>query len=131
MHAGRGLFLPTLDQLNSAKQEQDSRVVTWGSVVRHKTMKVHGPASVVLSEVLHKWLVSYVRYTRIHVLGATNGKDELVFMSWSGNEMTFSMVSAHILTPFGRSQRLNKVKVDAAAFRKAAVSVVHERHAHL
>ena len=118
----------TLEELEKAKHEQDSWVVT---VFKHKTLKAHGPASVVLSETLHKWLVSYVRYMSIHVPGVSSRKEEFVFMSWSGKDMTTSMVSAQINSFWQKSTGNRTVRVKAAAFRKAAVSIVHMEHAHL
>uniref|UniRef100_A0A6P8J4E2 Uncharacterized protein LOC116308589 n=1 Tax=Actinia tenebrosa TaxID=6105 RepID=A0A6P8J4E2_ACTTE len=118
----------TMGELSKAKKEKGSYVVT---VFNHKTLKAHGPATVVLSETLNKWVLVFVVHMRNHIPGASRRKDEHVFPSWSGKAMSSSMVSAQINSLWQKCTGNRKERVNAASFRKAAVSVVHENHSHL
>ena len=117
----------TLGELRKAKTEGNQVVV---DVLKHKTMKYHGPATVVLSATIHKWLLSFVSYMRHRLTGVTREDADRVFISWSANAMTSSMITAQINSFWQRSTG-SPDRVSATSFRKAAVSAVHSDHAHL
>ena len=113
----------TLGELRKAKNEDNQVVV---DVLKHKTMKYHGPATVVLSPTIHKWVLAFVTHMR-----HKQDKDEdRVFLSWSAKCMTSSMITAQI-NSFWQRATGNGDRVSATSFRKAAVSAVHSDHAHL
>lgn len=117
----------TLGELRKAKNEGNQLVV---DVLKHKTMKYHGPATVVLSSSIHKWLLAFVSFMRHRLTGVTRENEDRVFVSWSAKAMTSSMVTAQINSFWQRSTG-KADRVSATSFRKAAVSAVHSDHAHL
>ena len=117
----------TLGELRKAKNEGNQLVV---DVLKHKTMKYHGPATVVLSSSIHKWLLAFVSFMRHRLTGVTRENEDRVFISWSAKDMTSSMITAQINSFWQRSTG-KADRVSATSFRKAAVSAVHSDHAHL
>ena len=117
----------TFGELRKAKNEGNQLVV---DVLKHKTMKYHGPATVVLSSSIHKWLLAFVSFMRHRLTGVTRENEDRVFVSWSAKAMTSSMVTAQINSFWQRSTG-KADRVSATSFRKAAVSAVHSDHAHL
>ena len=117
----------TLGELRKVKNEGNQLIV---DVLKHKTMKYHGPATVVLSSSIHKWLLAFVSFMRHRLTGVTRENEDRVFVSWSAKAMTSSMVTAQINSFWQRSTG-KADRVSATSFRKAAVSAVHSDHAHL
>ncbi|EDO28775.1 predicted protein [Nematostella vectensis] len=116
----------TLRDLDRATKDGDEMIVT---ILKHKTSASAGPAHVVLSPTVFTWLKAYVKYMRNKVSGAGTDPDEKVFISFTASEMTSSMISAQLNSFWQKA--VEKIRVNAASFRKAAVSVVHEEHQHL
>ncbi|KAK3720320.1 hypothetical protein QZH41_020401 [Actinostola sp. cb2023] len=83
----------TLGELRKAKKDNDQMVVT---VMNHKTLVSHGPANVVLSPMVLKWLQAFITYMRNHLAGAGTSDSCKIFLSWSAKEMSSSMVSAQL-----------------------------------
>lgn len=117
----------TLGELRKAKNEGNQLVV---DVLKHKTMKYHGPATVVLSSSVQKWLLAFVSFMHHRLTGVTRENEDRVFVSWSAKAMTSSMITAQINSFWQRSTGKAE-HVSATSFRKAAVSAVHSDHAHL
>lgn len=117
----------TLGELRKAKNEGNQLVV---DVLKHKTMKYHGPATVVLSSSVQKWLLAFVSFMHHHLMGVTRENEDRVFISWSAKAMTSSMITAQINSFWQRSTGKAE-HVSATSFRKAVVSAVHSDHAHL
>ena len=59
------------------------------------------------------------------------GSDDPLFISFTANTMSSSMVSAQLNSFWKNATDKVLVRVHAASFRKAAVSAVHEIHGHL
>ncbi|EDO27707.1 predicted protein [Nematostella vectensis] len=116
----------TLRDLDRATKDGDEMIVT---ILKHKTSASAGPAHVVLSPTVFTWLKAYVKYMRNKVSGAGTDPDEKVFISFTVSEMTSFMISAQLNSLWQKA--VGKIRVNAASFRKAAVSVVHEEHQHL
>ncbi|XP_048578760.1 uncharacterized protein LOC5499247 [Nematostella vectensis] len=116
----------TLRDLDRATKDGDEMIVT---ILKHKTSASAGPAHVVLSPTVFTWLKAYVKYMRNKVSRAGTDPDEKVFISFTASEMTSSMISAQLNSFWQKA--VEKIRVNAASFRKAAVSVVHEEHQHL
>lgn len=93
-------------------------------------MKYHGPATVVLSSSVQKWLLAFVSFMHHRLMGVTRENEDCVFVSWSAKAMTSSMITAQINSFWQRSTGKAE-HVSATSFRKAAVSAVHSDHAHL
>ena len=90
----------TLGEFRKAKDEGNQLVV---DVLKHKTMKYHGPATVVLSSSIHKWLLAFVSFMRHRLTGVTRENEDRVFISWSAKDMTSSMITAQINSFWQRS----------------------------
>lgn len=118
----------TLGELKKARQENDQMIVT---VMKNKNLAAQGPATIVLSPLVMKWIKAFVTHMRNHVYDAGNGDNDYVFISWSAKQMTSSMISGQINSCCQKSMGKNLDRVCAASFRKAAVTVVHENHPHL
>jgi len=118
----------TLGELRKAKKDNDQMVVT---VMHHKTLVSHGPATVVLSPMVLKWLQAFITYMRNHLAGAGTSDSCKIFLSWSAKEMSSSMVSAQLNSCWQKAMGKQMERVCAASFRKAAVTAVHENHAHM
>ena len=118
----------TLGELAKATPDKGQIVVT---VMKHKTLTSLGPAHLVLSPTIYTWLQAFVKFMRNKIPGAGTRSDDHVFISSSGNAMSSSMVSAQLNSFWQKATGKVLVRVNAAAFRKAAVSAVHEEHEHL
>ena len=57
--------------------------------------------------------------------------DDHVFISYTANAVSSSMISAQLNSFWQKATDKLLVRVNAEAFRKAAVSTVHEEHGHL
>ena len=101
-------------------------------VVKHKTLTSLGPAHLVLSPTIYTWLQAFVKVMRNKIPGAGTSSDDHVFISSTGNAMSSVVHGLAQLNSFWQKATGNVlVRVNAAAFRKAAVSAVHEEHGHL
>ena len=118
----------TLGDLRKAKVEDGQVVVT---VFKHKTLKAHGPATVVLNPTIHKWLMVFVSHMRHRLYGVSAHDHDALFVSWTAKSMSSSMISAQLNSCWQKAVGKDADRVSATAFRKAAVSVVHEQHGHL
>ena len=116
----------TLGDLEKAKKQDNQNVV---DVLKHKTVRYHGQATVVLNAAIHKWVLAFVSHMRGQLAGASCEKEDRVFLIWSGKQMGSSMISGQINSFWQRATGSNE-PVSTTAFRKAAVSAVHSDHAH-
>ena len=70
-------------------------------------------------------------FMRNKMPGAGMSSDDHVFISYTANAMSSSMISTQLNSFWQKATDKLLVRVNAAAFRKAAVSAVHEEHGHL
>ena len=99
--------------------------------MKHKTLTSLGPAHLVLSPTIYTWLQAFVKFMRNEIPGAGMSSDDHVFIGYTANTMSSSMISAQLNSFWQKATDKLLVRVNAAAFRKAAVSAVHEEHGHL
>ena len=118
----------TLGELAKAKPDNGQMVV---NVVKHKTLTSLGSAHLMLSPTICKWKQASLTFMRNKTPGAETGSNDHVFISSTGNTMSSSMVSAQLNSFWQKATDKVLVRVNAASFRKAAVSAVHEQHGHL
>ena len=118
----------TLGELTKATSDKGQMVVT---VMKHKTLTSLGPAHLVLSPTIYTWLQAFVKFMRNEIPGAGMSSDDHVFISYTANAMSSSMISAQLNCFWQKATDKLLVRVNAAAFRKAAVFAVHEEHGHL
>ena len=115
----------TIGELQKARKDGDDMLVT---VMKDTTVVTHGPASVVLSLTVLKWLQTFVKHMRNKVPGAGICSDDKVFISWTANEMSSSAISAQLNSFWQKAIGKELNRVCATSFRKAAVSEIHENH---
>ena len=118
----------TIGELKNATSDGEAMVV---NVMKHKTAVTHGPATIVLSPTVFKWLQAFVTHLRNNLPGVGSSKDDKVFLSWTASEMSSSMISAQLNSFWQKSMGKEQDRICAASFRKAAVSEVHENHENL
>lgn len=84
----------TLSEYKSSALKSGQFVVC---VHRHKTVKTHGPAEVVIDQVLHKNIETFIKYFR-----PKTDKTEL-FVSWNGNLMEAGLIIQAFATELGHA----------------------------
>ena len=118
----------TLAEFNNAQKEDGSFVV---KVKNHKTFTSHGPAAVVMSPKIHKWMKIHVCNTRNKLDNADTSPKSCVFLTWTQKKMHSSHVGAQINSIWGKVFGKDCSSGGATAFRKAAVSAVQEQSEEL
>ena len=118
----------TLGELQNAISDGEFMVA---NVMKHKTAVTHGPAAIVLSPTVFKWLQAFVTHMRNNLPGVGSSKDDKVFLSWTASQMSSSMISAQLNSFWQKAMGKEQDRICAASFRKAAVSEVHENHENL
>ena len=113
----------TLAEFNKAQKEDGSFVV---KVKNHKTFTSHGPAAVVMSPMIHKWMKIYVSNIRNKLDNVDTGPKSYVFFTWTQKKMHSSHVGAQINSIWEKVFGKDCSSGGATAFRKAAVSAVQE-----
>jgi len=108
----------TRDQVLQAKNINDQYVV---SVSRHKTSAFHGPAKLVLTKGLHKWLMVFVR--KILPIIPADSDSKLMFTSWTGEPI--DNIGRCFQTTM---RRAGLHDITCTLFRKSAVSKIHQIH---
>lgn len=107
----------TMEEFNNMHEKGDRYVI---SVMKHKTVHIHGPALIVLSEKLKAWLILFVKMMRPHVTSTS----DLVFLTWNGQPMTSSQINKALQSVFKKATV--STKITSTSFRKAAVTNMHE-----
>lgn len=110
-------------EFRKAQKLDDSFVV---KVTKHKTYETHGPANVVLTPTLHNWMNIFIRKFRNPVADSQHGDAEPVFLSWGNRAMDSSQVGSQMNSCWGKVFGKEVSTGGATAFRKAAVSAVHQ-----
>ena len=112
-----------LAEFNNAQKEDGSFVV---KVKNHKTFTSHGPAAVVMSPMIHKWMKIDVSNIRNKLDNVDTGPKSYIFLTWTQKKMHSSHVGAQINSIWGKVFGKDCSSGGATAFRKAAVSAVQE-----
>lgn len=118
----------TLGEFRKAVADEREMVVT---VFQHKTLETHGPVNVVLTETIHKWMKIFVASMRHRIPGVSPRDDSNLFLTWSGKDMSSSMVSSQINSCWQKAMGKQSDRINAASFRKASVTIVHDKHPKL
>ena len=113
----------TLGELNKGTKEDECFVVR---VKDHKTFTTHGPVNIVLESVLFKYVSIFIEKFKNQLDGVSTDANAPVFMTWNNGKMKSSQVGAQIGSCWGKVFSKDTSLGGATAFRKAAVSAVHE-----
>ena len=113
----------TLKEIERANLEDECFVVR---VKNHKTLYPHGPVNVVFDRSLHKYTEIFIRKFRNSLEDVNTAGDAPVFITWNQGKMTSSQVGAQIGSCWSKVFRKDLSSGGATAFRKVAVSAVHE-----
>ena len=101
------------------KFKQDGEYVIL--VKAHKTLSTHGPARVIMSEKLFRWVDIYAKEVRSKVSG---DERHLVFLSWNGEQLCSSQINKAIKSI--RKKAEVSGNPSSTLFRKSAVSGFHK-----
>uniref|UniRef100_A0A7M5V265 Uncharacterized protein n=2 Tax=Clytia hemisphaerica TaxID=252671 RepID=A0A7M5V265_9CNID len=103
------------------------------SVIDHKTLDTSGPCVIALEDDLYKALKIYIKYFRNKLEGINRSKTSPVFVSWSGNKMSSSMVTGQIKSYWSKCVGLtaNKPTFSTTKVRKFAVTKTYEERPDL
>ena len=115
----------TLGDLEKAKASNDQMVVT---ILKHKTLTACGPTNLVLGPKVYNWLQNFVRFMRNNIPEVGKDPDDYVFLTITGKKMLSSMITTQLGSFWQRALNERNIRVNAASFRKAAVSQVHDRN---
>ena len=118
----------TLQEFERATKEDGCAVVR---VHNHKTLFSHGPVNVVLDQSLHRYTAIFIEKFRNRIEGTTTDGNAPVFVTWNQGGMTSSHVGAQIGSCWGKVFGREISSGGATAFRKAAVSAVHQGNEEL
>lgn len=113
----------TLGEFNKGTKEDECFVVR---VKDHKTFTTHGPVNIVLESVLFKYVSIFIEKFRNQLDGVSTDANAPIFMTWNNGKMKSSQVGAQIGSCWGKVFGKDTSLGGATAFRKAAVSAVHE-----
>ncbi len=113
----------TLREFGQASKDDDCFVVR---VKDHKTFTMHGPVSVVFNASLYQYTQIFVDKFRNQLDGGNTSGDSAVFLSVTAKKLTSSQVGSQIGSCWGKVFGRETSSGGATAFRKAAVSAVHE-----
>lgn len=117
----------TLGEFHHAKLEDNVCMVY---VMKHKTASTSGPVVLAFSTSLYNDCRVYIDKIRNKIPGVGVEPSDLVFISWSGRQMTSSMIGDQFNAFFQRATtknllERNKRKLTATLVRKSFVSTVH------
>lgn len=113
----------TLRQFEEATKEDECFVVR---VKDHKMFTTHGPVNVVFTASLYKYTQIFIKNFRNCLGDVSIDGDSPVFLSVNQRKMMSSQVGAQIGSCWGKVFGKETSLGGATAFRKAAVSAVHE-----
>lgn len=113
----------TLGEFRKAHEEDGCLVV---KVKNHKTFTTHGPAHLILSSSLHQWMEIFISKFRNSIANGNNDDAAKVFLTWSNQPMQSSQIGCQIGSCWGKVFGKEAGAGGATAFRKAAVSAVHQ-----
>ena len=113
----------TLDEFKNVKEEDGCFVA---KVKNHKTFTTHGLVHLVFSVTLYKYVEIYITRFRNKLGDVDKDGKAPVFLTWSQCKMQSSQVGAQIGSCWGKVFGKESPFGGATAFRKAAVSAVHD-----
>ena len=113
----------TLGEFCKAQEEDGSFVI---KIRKHKTFTTHGHANIVLSPSLHQWMNIFVSKFRNSLENAPTQDTAEVFLTLNSQPMRPSAVGSQIGSCWAKVFGKEAGTGGATAFRKAAVSAVHQ-----
>ena len=114
----------TLKEFEQARKDEDCIIVF---VKDHKTFTKHGPVNVVFNATLYQYTQIFVAKFRNQLNGVNVSGESALFLTVSGKKLTSSQVGSQIGSCWGKVFGRETSSGGATAFRKAAVSAVHEQ----
>ena len=112
----------TLGEFGNAIRQSDGWVV---SVHKHKT-DIDGPANLTLTHTLYKECCYFLKLVRNKLPGVGLGADEPMFISWSANPMSSSMLTTQMSNIFNKGiGRSLDVRMNPTVVRKYTTTIVH------
>ena len=114
----------TLREFKQANKKDDCFIVR---VKDHKTFTKHGPVNVVFNATLHQYTEIFIVKFRNRLNDVNTTGESAVFLSVTKKKLTSSQVGAQIGSCWGKVFGRETSSGGATAFRKAAVSAVHEQ----
>ena len=113
----------TMEEFRAAQRDGDEYLVR---VKNHKTFDSHGPAPVVFSQSIYKWMEVFIGRMRNRLADVDTTNTAPVFLSWNQKKMHSSHVGVQIDSCWGKEFGKDAASGGATAFRKAVVSAVQE-----
>ena len=113
----------TLQEFEQASKNDDCFIVRMKD---HKTFTAHGPVNVIFNATLHQYTHIFITRFRNELDGVNTIGDSAVFLSVTQKKLTSSQVGSQIGSCWGKVFGRETSSGGATAFRKAAVSAVHE-----
>lgn len=113
----------TLREFEQASKDDDCFIIR---VKDHKTFTTHGPVNVVFNASLYQYTKIFIEKFRNELDGVNTDGDSAVFLSVNQKKLTSSQVGSQIGSCWGKVFGRETSLGGATAFRKAAVSAVHE-----
>ena len=114
----------TLKEFEQARKADECVTVF---VKDHKTFTKHGPVNVVFNATLHQYTQIFIAKFRNRLNGVNISGESALFLTVNGKKLTSSQVGAQIGSCWGKVFGKETSSGGATAFRKAAVSAVHEQ----
>ena len=102
-----------------SKQNDDYAVL----VMKSKTLSTHGPARIVLSFKLKRWLDIFIREVWSQVTASSNSPDSSLFLSFNGEPMASSQINKAIKSIWKKANL--EGAPSSTLFRKSAISSMH------
>jgi hypothetical protein len=118
----------TLQEFENAHKEDGCFVA---KVKNHKTFTTHGPVNLVFTPSLHRYIHIYIAKFRNRLGNVDTDANAPLFLSWNRSKMKSSQVGTQIGSCWGKVFGKKTSSGGATAFRKAAVSAVHESNEDL
>lgn len=110
----------TLGEFSRMTKENDEFLVR---VKDHKILSTHGPARIVLSMKLKSWVNVFVNEVRTQIAGSTDGPEQRLFLSFSGEPMASSQINKAIKSIWKKAGLDGSP--NSTLLRKSSVSRVH------
>ena len=111
----------TVDQFAQARLVDGLYVV---SAADHKTSCTYGPAKIVLSSTLHRWISVYTQSVRPTVIISADVRAEL-FVSWNGESLTSGQITRAVQSIWKKAGFGEQITMNIV--RNTAVSAIHQK----
>lgn len=113
----------TIEEFQRANIEDDRHVVR---VLDHKTVDTHGPARVILTKHLYKYIDVFVKRMRCQLPCSQSEGKQTLFSTWSGKRMESNQMTKALSSIFKKAGI--EGPVHHTLYRKSAVSQCHAKH---